>query len=99
MSSYTRYGNLSEIAAAMNYSVSGFEKKFRKVFGCSPYNWMLRQKAQDAWHCVNTEGMNLKEIAHRFGFASPASFNNFFVKHFGITPGQARLNNAKRRER
>ena len=92
MSSYSRYGNLSEIAAAMNYSISGFEKKFRKVFGCSPYNWMVRQKAQEAWHCVMTEDLNLKEIAERFGFSSTNSFNNFFVKHYGITPGQARQN-------
>ena len=98
MSSYSRYGNLAEIAAAMNYSISGFEKKFRKVFGCSPYNWMVRQKAQEAWHCVHTEDLNIKEIAARFGFSSAAAFNKFFAKHFGISPGTARKDSAKRRE-
>jgi len=98
MSSYSRYGNLSEIASAMNYTVSGFEKKFRKVFGCSPYSWMIRQKAQEAWHCVMTDDLNLKEIAGRFGFSSTHSFNNFFVKHFGVTPDRARQKNAKRRD-
>ena len=98
MSCYSRYASLAEIAAAMNYTVSGFEKKFRKVFACSPYNWMVRQKAQDLWHCLITENMSLKEIAHRFGFSSTASLNNFFVKHFKVTPGQARLNSTKRRE-
>ena len=93
MSSYSRYGNLSQIAASMNYSISGFEKKFRKVFGCSPYNWMVRQKAQEAWHCVNTDDRSIKEIAHSFGFASAASFNTFFVKQFGMTPGNARQKN------
>jgi len=92
MSSYSRYGNLAEIASSMNYTVSGFEKKFRKVFGCSPYNWMVRQKAQEAWHWVNTSDMNLKEIADKFGFSSSSSFGKFFRQHFGVTPGQARAN-------
>jgi AraC-like DNA-binding protein len=98
LSSYNRYGNLSEMAASMNYSISGFERKFRKVFGCSPYRWMLRQKAQEIWHSVNTEDINLKEIADKFGFSSASSFNDFFVKYFGIPPGQARQNSIKKRK-
>ncbi|MDR0370859.1 MAG: AraC family transcriptional regulator [Prevotellaceae bacterium] len=87
-----RFSTLADIAFAMNYTVSGFEKKFRKIFGCSPYNWMLRQRAQEIWHSVKTEEVNLKEISKKFGFSSASSFNNFFVKHFGITPGEARQN-------
>lgn len=98
MAGYSRYDNLSQIAFAMNYSVSGFEKKFRKAFGCSPSGWIARQKAQEAWHCVHSSDMNFKEIADRFGFSSPSSFSNFFKKHFGVTPGMARQNKRKRRE-
>lgn len=98
ISNYSRYGDLSGIAAAMHYTVSGFEKKFRRVFGCSPYSWMLQQKAREVWHSVNTSNMALKEIADRFHFCSASSFNNFFKQHFGVTPGQARQNIKKRRD-
>lgn len=89
---YNQYGNLSETASAMNYTLSGFEKKFRKVFGCSPYGWILHQKAQEIMHYVKTSNLNLSEIADRYGFSSASAFNNFFKKRYGITPGQARQN-------
>ncbi|MDR2005353.1 MAG: AraC family transcriptional regulator [Prevotella sp.] len=92
MEVYSRYGSLREIATVMNYTLSGFEKKFRKVFGCSPYNWILRQKAQEVLHQVKTSNLNLKVIADDFGFSSVAALNNFLKKRFGITPGQARKN-------
>ncbi|WP_163307886.1 AraC family transcriptional regulator [Dysgonomonas sp. 521] len=92
MSVYSHYGNLKEMASAMNYTVSGFEKKFRRVFGCSPYHWMLQQKALEVWHSVMTDDMDLKEIADKFGFGSTSSFNTFFKQQFGISPGKARQN-------
>ena len=95
MSNYNRYDNLSELAQAMNYTVSGFEKKFRKVFGCAPYNWIRRQRAQEAYHCINTSDMNLKEIAEMFGFSSHPAFIKFIRQNFGLTPGEIRKNRRK----
>lgn len=92
INSYSSHGDLAGIATAMNYTVSGFEKKFRKVFGCSPYSWMLQQKAREAWHRVMEGKMNLKQVADSFGFSSPAAFGTFFRKHFGISPAKAREN-------
>lgn len=92
MDNYHKYDNLPLIAEAMNYTVSGFEKRFRKVFGRSPYSWRLQRKAQDAFHLISTTDMSLKQISDKFGFSTPASFNNFIKKHFGKTPGQIRKN-------
>ncbi len=95
MSNYNKYDNLSELAAAMNYTVSGFEKKFRKVFAQAPYQWMRRQKAQEAYHCINTSDMSFKEIAEMFGFSSHPAFIRFIRENFGTTPGQIRKKSRK----
>ena len=90
MSNYNKYDNLSELAQAMNYTVSGFEKKFRKVFAQAPYQWIRRQRAQEAYHCINTSDMTLKEISSMFGFNSQPAFIKFIRQNFGMTPGQIR---------
>lgn len=95
MSNYNKYDNLSELASAMNYTVSGFEKKFRKVFAEAPYAWMRKQRAREAYHCINTSDMTLKEIAEMFGFSSQPAFIKFIRQNFGVTPGQIRRNNKK----
>jgi AraC-like DNA-binding protein len=95
MSNYNKYDNLSELAAAMNYTVSGFEKKFRKVFNQAPYAWMRRQRAREVYHCINTGDMSLKEIAEMFGFNSQPAFIKFIRQNFFLTPGQIRKNSKK----
>jgi AraC-like DNA-binding protein len=83
--------NVSELAHAMNYSISGFEKKFRKVFGESPYQWMKARKAYQI-HCLICDGkLNFKEISDQFGFASVSDFCNFVKREFGQTPREIRL--------
>jgi AraC-like DNA-binding protein len=96
MSNYNKYDNLTELAAAMNYTVSGFEKKFRKVFNQAPYAWMCRQRAREAYHCINTSDMSLKEISSMFGFNSHPAFIKFIRRNYGITPGQIRKNSKEK---
>jgi AraC-like DNA-binding protein len=95
MSNYNKYDNLSALASAMNYTVSGFEKKFRRVFAQAPYAWMRKQRAREAYHCINTSDMTLKEIAERFGFNSQPAFTRFIQQNFGQTPSQIRKKSKK----
>ncbi len=44
LQNYTSVRNMEELACLSSYSLSGFEKQFRRVFGIAPYKWMLKQK-------------------------------------------------------
>jgi len=79
-----------EIACAMNLSVSGFEKKFKKVFSESPYHWMKRYKAQKVLHLLRSDEMSFKQIASQLEFRSISEFNDFVKREFKQTPGQIR---------
>jgi AraC-like DNA-binding protein len=87
---------VKELANLLNYSLSGFEKKFKKVFNASPYQWIQEQKAKKIYHEINCSKKSFTEMAFDFDFSSPAHFNVFCKQFFGKTPGDLRKENTER---
>ncbi|MFV0330996.1 MAG: helix-turn-helix domain-containing protein [Dysgonomonas sp.] len=87
-----KYNTVGELSEAMNYTVSGFEKRFKRVFGISPYKWMINQKAERIFHQVRTSDLTFKQISSNFGFTSLSHFNDFCKAHLGKSPGDIREN-------
>jgi AraC-like DNA-binding protein len=86
---------ITELADIVNYSVSGFKKRFVKVFGVSPYHWILKEKAKKIYYEINCSQKSFKEISIEFDFSSSAHFDKFCKKEFGMSPGVIRNNNNK----
>jgi len=87
---YHKVKTVKELAELANYSLSGFVKRFKKVFGVSAYHWINEQKATLIYREINEMTKTLKEISFEYGFSSPAHFNDFCKNHFGETPGNIR---------
>ncbi|MDD4515584.1 helix-turn-helix transcriptional regulator [Massilibacteroides sp.] len=87
------YNSVAELAEAMNYTVSGFEKRFKKIFGIPPSKWLREQKARRIYREVCLGRKNFKEIADKYNFSSTSTFNDFFKLAFGETPGVVRKKN------
>lgn len=83
---------VNELAEKANYSLSGFQKRFKKVFGVSAYNWMKEEKLKSIFHEINNTDRTFKEISSENGFSSPSHFNDFCKANFGHTPGILRKN-------
>ncbi|MBD8347751.1 helix-turn-helix domain-containing protein [Dysgonomonas sp. HGC4] len=92
MNNYYKYHSLSELAIAMDMSLSGLEKRFRKVFNTSGYKWMNDHKTKKIYHALCMGEKSLNELCTEFGFASKSSFNRYCKQHLGQTPGVIRLN-------
>lgn len=90
LQNYHQVRTVKELAELTNYSLSGFEKHFKKVFGISASQWMRNQRAKVVFHDINNGNKTFKEISYHHGFTSPAHFNDFCKLHFGATPGQIR---------
>lgn len=86
----SKYKSVTELASSMNYTVSGFEKRFKRVFGISCYFWMKEQKARMILHELNTGDKPIKEISEDFGFSSTSAFSEFCKSMLGKPPGQIR---------
>lgn len=94
---YKKAKNTIELARIANYSVSGFEKRFKDTFGISAGKWMKKQKATDIFHEINCSDKSLKEISFDYGFYSPSHLNEYCKHYFGQTPGKLREIRIKRK--
>ncbi|MDR0823493.1 MAG: AraC family transcriptional regulator [Prevotella sp.] len=81
---------VQELAERMHYSLSGFQKRFKKVFGVSAYYWMKDERSKSIYHQLNSTNKSLKEICDEYEFSSPSHFNDFCKANFGNTPGEIR---------
>lgn len=85
---------VQELADLMHYSLSGFQKRFKKVFGVSAYHWMKEERSKLIYHEINSTDKSFKEISDEYGFSSPSHFNDFCKSSFGNTPGIIRRKKA-----
>jgi AraC-like DNA-binding protein len=81
--------SVKELARMANYSPSGFDKKFRKVFRVSAHQWLKQEQARHIFHEIHSD-KPLKQISVDYGFSSPSRFNDFCKEHFGAPPGRLR---------
>lgn len=81
---------VKEFAELSNYSLSGFQKRFKKVFGISAHKWLNEHRSKSILHEINNSERTLKEISNKYGFSSQSYFNDFCKTNFGSTPGQLR---------
>lgn len=90
MKNYTRVGSVQELASLANYSLSGFEKHFRKVFGVSAAQWLRQKKAGNLYHDLIHTNTPIKQLCRLYGFSSHANMCDFCNRHFKATPTQIR---------
>jgi AraC-like DNA-binding protein len=87
---YTWGLSVHDWARKMNYSISGFEKRFYAVFDMSPGKWIQSQRAQSIYLEIRFGNKTFADLGRDFGFSSPSHFNNFCKQVFGDTPGRLR---------
>ncbi|NDW08484.1 AraC family transcriptional regulator [Dysgonomonas sp. 520] len=85
--------SVRQLAERMNYSYSGFNKRFRKVFNMSAYNWMRNQRARQVYQDICQTSKSLKEISTNHKFATLSHFNEFCHKNLGNSPSEIRRKN------
>ncbi|MDU1890434.1 MAG: AraC family transcriptional regulator [Dysgonomonas sp.] len=90
LKNHNKARTVQELAKLSHYSLSGFQKRFKKVFGMSAYHWMKEERSKSIYHQINSTDKSFKEICDEYGFSSPSHFNDFCKTHFGATPGRIR---------
>ncbi len=77
---------VAELATRTNYSTSGFIKRFKRIFGESPYRWMSHRKAAAILADITEGNTPLKEVAARYNFSSYQHFADFCKTQYGVPP-------------
>jgi AraC family transcriptional regulator len=81
---------LAELAMVARMSVRHFCRAFRASEGCSPHQYLLRQRIERAKALINARAMPLAEVAQCVGFSDQSQFTRAFRKLSGITPAAHR---------
>ncbi len=78
--------NLEMLAGAIGMNPSYFCRFFQQEIGCSPYQYIIRQRVAKAKIILKQRDVSIGDIALQCGFASPSLLNRHFLKLVGITP-------------
>lgn len=90
LQNYHKTKSVAELAELSCYSFSGFEKRFKKVFGMPASRWLKQKRATDIYQEISKGEKTFKQISNEYGFCSPAHFNDFCRMQLGHTPGELR---------
>ena len=88
LENYIDCHNLKKLIERSNMSPNVFMRKFKKEFGISAYQWMLKQMSKRIQHKAAQPGVTVKEIMAEVGIDSYSHFNRVCKRHFGQTPKQ-----------
>lgn len=86
---YAERLSLEALAQAAGLSVRQFTRAFRAELGCSPHQYILRRRIEQARRLI-VQGMPLAEVAQHCGFADQSQFTRVFQRCTGSTPGRFR---------
>ena len=77
---------MSDIAAAVGFSERHLERLFRRVFGMTVRQFVIRSRVQAAAHELTTTDRSVTAVAGRCGFGDPSAFCHRFRAETGLTP-------------
>jgi AraC-like DNA-binding protein len=78
--------DLEALARAANVSPRHFSRSFRRVFGETPYQYLLTRRLERARHLLRTTDRSVAQICLDVGFTSVGSFTTTFRQRVGVTP-------------
>lgn len=78
------------LASMVELSVSQLNRRFKKLFGIAPMQFVLRARINAARTLLAREGGSLGEVALECGFYDQGQFGRLFKRETGLTPGDYR---------
>lgn len=92
-SNYRKVRSVMEFADLAKCSLSVFCREFKKHFGESAYQWMLKRKSQYVLEDILQTSIPFQELADKYQFSSQAHFTKFCKQRYNLTPKDLRNGN------
>ncbi|MEM9644093.1 MAG: AraC family transcriptional regulator [Planctomycetota bacterium] len=78
------------LAKMAGLSVSQFERRFRRAFGASPHQYLIRVRIEHACRLLVDTNQTVSEVAQACGFYDHAHFSRRFRRLMNVTPSKYR---------
>jgi len=76
---------VEELSKSAGYNVQYFVRLFKRNIGCSPYQYIINYRLNEARKLLKTD-MPITQIAKMTGYSDIKSFSRSFKKKFGLSP-------------
>ena len=86
LDNYAQCNKLEELVELSNMCSNVFMRKFKKEFGITAYQWMLKQMCQKIIYKVSQPGVTIKDVMMEIGVDDSTHFNRICKRHFNKTP-------------
>jgi AraC-like DNA-binding protein len=83
---YARELDLPALARAAHASRAHFVRSFKKAFGETPHQYLLRRRIERAKELLRSTGLSVTEVSLEVGFRSLGSFSTAFRALVGESP-------------
>ena len=93
---YAEPVKIDKLAQEACMSLSSFKREFKRVFEISPGEYLQTVRLNAVRTLLETTDASLATIAAETGFFDQSHLTRIFKKHRGLSPGQYRLEHAKR---
>ncbi len=79
-----------QLAKMADLSTSQFERRFRRSFGCSSRQYLIRVRIDKATRMLAETDASITEVAHASGFFDHAHFSRAFRRQMSVSPSTYR---------
>src|SRR3954452_5023477 len=83
---YTEPLEVEDLAKAAGLSKAHFSREFRRVFGESPYVYLLTRRLERAASLLRNTDHSVAEVCLEVGLQGIGSFTTSFKRMYGVTP-------------
>ena len=81
---------VDEVAGFCKLNRNYFSRKFKEVVGCTPQEFLIRQRLTNAAELMQLTNLPIKTIAAQCGYPNQFHFSQAFKKYYGLPPREWR---------
>lgn len=78
--------SINDLANIASLSVYHFSRKFKKLTGLSPHEYLILKRLTNAKFLLKNTTFSINKISDMIGFSSPSHFIATFKRHMNMTP-------------
>ncbi|WP_405792365.1 helix-turn-helix transcriptional regulator [Streptomyces sp. NBC_01506] len=87
--------NLQALARGANMSVGHLSREFRRVYGESPYSYLMTRRIERAMTLLRRGDLSVTEVCFAVGSSSLGTFSTRFTELVGVPPSVYRRDHSR----